>query len=160
MSETKPVTETPPAHGHERTDANTRYLMWFGIGLLGLIIFGFVVTEIAFHYFVGHEKFAHPTALFTKTQMPPAPLIQETPGQELQEYEKEQNHILDSYGWVNRQAGIVRIPISQAMSLLLAQGLPVRTGPPQQQVSRPITIPRGDFAPPPAGGGPVGPQSQ
>ncbi|MGH9396892.1 MAG: hypothetical protein ACRD18_08600 [Terriglobia bacterium] len=159
MSETKPTTETsPPVNRHERTDANTRNLMWFGVGLLGLIVFGFVVTEVTFHYFVGHQKFAHPTTLFTKQQMPPAPLIQEHPGQQLQGYLKQQDKMLDSYGWVDRKAGIVRIPISQAMNELLQKGLPVRTGPPTLGVSRPTTIPRGDFAPPPAGG--VGPQLQ
>lgn len=160
MTDPKRVAETPQAHGHERTEADSRTLMWFGVALLIIIVVGFVVADITFRYYAGHQKFAHPTKLFTKSQMPPAPLIQQTPGQELQEYLKQQNHILDTYGWVNRQAGIVRIPISQAMSLLLKQGLPVRTGPPQQQVSQPITIPRGDFAPPPTGGGPIGPQSQ
>lgn len=160
MSETKPTAETPPVNRHERTEANARTLMWFGVGLLGLIVFGFVVTEITFHYYVGREPVAHPTALFTKEQMPPAPLIQERTGQELQDYLKEQDHILDSYGWVDRKAGIVRIPISQAMNELLEKGLPVRTGPPVLRVSRPTTIPRGDFAPPPAGGGTMGPQSQ
>ncbi|MGH9449484.1 MAG: hypothetical protein ACRD11_02995 [Terriglobia bacterium] len=158
MSETKLTKETPPEHRHERTEANARTLMWFGVGLLGLIVFGFIVTEVAFRYFVGHEKFAHPTALFTKEQMPPAPLIQQTPGQELQEYLKQQDNLLDTYGWVDRKAGIVRIPVSQAMTELLKKGLPVRTGPPSLRVSAPTTIPRGDFAPPPK---PVaGPQHQ
>lgn len=161
MSEPKPTTETPPpVNRHETTEANARTLMWFGVGLLGLIVFGFLVTEGAFHYFVGHTKFAHPTTLFTKEQMPPAPLIQEHPGEQLQSYLKQQDSILNSYGWVDRKAGIVQIPISQAMNDLLNKGLPVRTGPPTLGVSRPTTTPRGDFAPPPAGGGTMGPQSQ
>lgn len=158
MSETTPPIEAPPIHGHESRDANTRSLMWFGVGLLALIVFGYVVTEVTFHVFVGQTKIERPTALFTKGQMPPAPLIQEHPGVELQGYLKEQRDILDSYGWVDRKAGTVRIPISQAMSLLLQKGLPVRTGAPTLTPSTPVELPRGDFGPAPVGV--KGPQNQ
>ncbi|MFN8489434.1 MAG: hypothetical protein U0350_17765 [Caldilineaceae bacterium] len=33
---------------------------------------------------------------------------------------------LNSYGWVDKKAGVVRIPIDQAMTLLLQRGLPAR----------------------------------
>jgi hypothetical protein len=36
---------------------------------------------------------------------------------------------LSSYGWVDREAGIVRIPIDRAMDLLAERGLPARAGP-------------------------------
>lgn len=158
MSEITPPIEAMPIHRHEPRDANTRSLMWFGLGLLALIVFGYVVTEIAFHVFVGQTKVEQPTSLFSKSQMPPAPLIQEHPGVELQGYLKEQRQILDSYGWVDRKAGIVRIPINQAMSLLLQKGLPVRTGPPTLTPSAPVELPRGDFGPAPVGV--KGPQNQ
>jgi len=34
---------------------------------------------------------------------------------------------LKSYGWVDRNNGVVRIPIDQAMKLTIQRGLPVRT---------------------------------
>ena len=40
----------------------------------------------------------------------------------------EEDRILNSYGWVDAQRGIVRIPIAQAMAMTVAQGLPARTG--------------------------------
>lgn len=156
MSETTP--QAPALHRHETRDANVRGLMWFGVGLLALIIFGYIVTEITFHYYVGSRRETPTTSLFTKGQTPPAPLIQEHPGVELQGYLKEQRQILDNYGWVDRKAGVVRIPIQQAMTLLLQKGLPVRTGPPQLAPSAPHEIPRGDFGPAPVGV--KGPQNQ
>lgn len=153
MSETRPTVETPPPpiHRHEARDANVRNLAFFGLGLLGLIIFGFVVTEIAFHYFAGAPA-KPPSALFTKQQMPPPPLLQEHSGLELQNYLKQEHQALDSYGWVDRKSGVVRIPISRAMDLLLQKGLPVRpAGQVTRRVSAPHMTPRGDFAPPPAG---------
>ena len=34
--------------------------------------------------------------------------------------------MLDSYGWVDKNAGVVRIPIDEAMKLTLERGLPAR----------------------------------
>ena len=34
---------------------------------------------------------------------------------------------LDSYGWVDRNKGIVHIPISRAMNLIIQRGLPAST---------------------------------
>ena len=36
----------------------------------------------------------------------------------------EETHTLTTYGWVDAQAGIVRIPIDRAMELLVARGMP------------------------------------
>lgn len=142
--------ETPPPPSHETRDADTRKLAWMGVAMVALVVFGFIVTEIAFHVFVGIRPIKPPTALFTRSQMPPPPLIQEHSGGELARYLEGQDQLLDTYGWVNRKAGIVRIPISRAMALLLQKGFPVR--PPGQitrAVSEPHEIPRGDFGPPP-----------
>jgi len=34
--------------------------------------------------------------------------------------------VLTSYGWVDKNAGVVRIPIDEAMKIVVKQGLPVR----------------------------------
>jgi hypothetical protein len=38
-----------------------------------------------------------------------------------------QTATLNSYGWIDRSTGIVRIPIDRAMDLILQQGLPAQT---------------------------------
>jgi hypothetical protein len=47
---------------------------------------------------------------------------------ELKEYRDSQRDILNSYGWVDRAGGVVRIPVDRAIELVLARGLPVRPG--------------------------------
>jgi hypothetical protein len=42
----------------------------------------------------------------------------------MQELLREENARLHSYGWVDRSAGIGRIPIDRAMALVVEQGLP------------------------------------
>lgn len=40
---------------------------------------------------------------------------------------KAQNDDLNSYGWVDRRNGVVRIPVDRAMDLILQRGLPSET---------------------------------
>ena len=45
----------------------------------------------------------------------------------MQSYYQSQQNLLNTYGWVDKQNGIVRLPIDRAMELLLQRGLPVRS---------------------------------
>jgi hypothetical protein len=51
-----------------------------------------------------------------------APLLQPAPQPERAAYFEEKRRVLDSYGWVDRQAGIAHIPLDEAMTLLAARG--------------------------------------
>jgi hypothetical protein len=64
------------------------------------------------------------------TQLPPGPLLESVPGQEFQSVHATQEAQLNSYGWVDRENGIVHIPIERAMELLAQTNLPVATGTP------------------------------
>lgn len=44
----------------------------------------------------------------------------------LAEFRAREHEVLTTYGWVDRNAGVVRIPVDRAKDLLLARGLPVR----------------------------------
>jgi hypothetical protein len=60
--------------------------------------------------------------------LPPEPRLQGIPGHaeappdELRQVRQADEAILNSYGWVDQQGGIARIPISEAMRLLAAPG--------------------------------------
>lgn len=51
----------------------------------------------------------------------PAPLLQTAPQVERANYFAEKARLTGSYGWVDRQAGIARIPVDEAMRLLAAR---------------------------------------
>jgi hypothetical protein len=42
----------------------------------------------------------------------------------MQEMRRAENAQLQSYGWVDRTAGIARVPIDRAIQVVLEQGLP------------------------------------
>jgi hypothetical protein len=56
-------------------------------------------------------------------EIPPGPVLQVTPREDLQQTLTRQRLKLETYGWENRQAGTVRIPIERAMELLLQNGM-------------------------------------
>lgn len=58
---------------------------------------------------------------------PPFPRLQISPSEDLQTFRAREEAELNTYGWINKTAGVVRIPISRAMDLLLQRGLPTRS---------------------------------
>jgi hypothetical protein len=62
--------------------------------------------------------------------MAQGPGIQVNPPADLATLHVEENTVLDGYAWVDREHGIVRIPIARAMELLVQKGLPSRPNPP------------------------------
>jgi hypothetical protein len=76
---------------------------------------------------------AFPLAAGEATRLPPEPRLQTNPRADLAELREREDRALNTYSWVDRNAGIVRIPIDRAMSLTLERGLPVapqQGGPP------------------------------
>lgn len=53
---------------------------------------------------------------------------------------EEQNATLNSYGWMDRSNGVVRIPIQLAMDLLAQRGLPARTNGVSQTGASPLQM--------------------
>lgn len=118
-----------PKHGHETREAVPRYILIFAAGLAIAVVAGFLVSWGTLVYFRNHENYAPPQSSISRGRVlppPGIPQLQVHPDTDLQGYLKEQRQLLDSYGWVNRKDGVVRIPIQRAMTVLLQQGLPVR----------------------------------
>jgi len=67
----------------------------------------------------------------TASKLPPEPRLQLAPGHEVHpltemaEMKVQQKALLDGYGWADKSANTVRIPIAEAKKMLLAKGLPV-----------------------------------
>jgi len=116
------------AKGYETVDANVRSLVWWGLGVFALLAAGVIVSAVVFHYFVTHQTLGPPASPFENVRaLPPSPALQVTPARDLRQYLDTQDATLNSYGWVDQKAGVVRIPIDRAMDILLQKGLPVRS---------------------------------
>ncbi|MBN8421308.1 MAG: hypothetical protein J0L73_20505 [Verrucomicrobia bacterium] len=108
--------------GYERRDLNVRAVAWFMAGL-ALILTGIFV---GLHYFQSFLNDGRPQAAAPISNTAPAPRLQSNPRMDLKAWRSAQEAELNRYRWVDRQAGIVEIPIEQAMELTLQRGLPAR----------------------------------
>jgi hypothetical protein len=120
------ATNPPAGPGYETRDASIRGLAIFGAGLFGTLLLVFLAAVVAFRYFARSQSLGPPASPFADVRaLPPQPRLQVEPRQDLQSLRQREDAILGSYGWVDPRAGIVRIPIDQAIDRLLEKGLPV-----------------------------------
>ncbi len=123
------------AAGYERSDIRPSVVLVAAVGLLVVVLIvaaavaalEATVTGIA-------PRIGPPEELIQGLQggprpVSPAPALEAQPGENLGPYLAEERQKLTTYRWVDRQAGVVAIPIERAMDLLAEQGLPSRPAP-------------------------------
>lgn len=119
----------PTVMGHETRDASIRLVViTLGFLAVGAAAVFFLVYGI-FAYLAAHPLATappNPMSQTTQPQFPPEPRITDHPAIEIQQLHAEEDSILSTYGWTNKNDGIVRIPIDRAMELSLQRGFPTR----------------------------------
>lgn len=126
--------DNPSVH-HETTDVNIRGILAFGAALIVVAIIIHVVIWVLFRYMDARQAARippqYPLASQQQVRVPPEPRLQTNPREDLRVLRDQERQTLSSYGWVDKNAGVVRIPIDEAMKLTLQRGLPARQ--PSQQ---------------------------
>jgi hypothetical protein len=114
--------------GFEQSDVNVVAVGKFGIALLLMTILAMALLVGVFNYFKtqegGEAITVDPVKVF------PEPQLEKTPIPDLKAVREAEDQVLNSYGWVDQQKGVVRIPIAKAMDMVVAKGLPVRAAAP------------------------------
>ncbi|HZT57401.1 MAG TPA: hypothetical protein VFA21_02130 [Pyrinomonadaceae bacterium] len=140
---------TNPDVAHEESDVAVRPLLWFVGGLTFFTIVVCLIVLLMFNYFQKREESqeieASPLARSAQERLPPEPRLQLAPGWQVTTddgqkhdlyYKPGTEHVpqpqsefavvrdewtreLNDYGWADQQAGTVRLPINEAMSLYL-----------------------------------------
>jgi hypothetical protein len=134
--------ENPDVH-HEMTDVNIRGVLVFAAGLIiaaGFIHFAiWILFRLLADEHVQRGLPEYPLATTQERRVPPAPRLQpsppdwRTPREDLREFRQQEDVILDTYGWADKNAGAVRIPINEAMKLTVQRGLPARPATDEQR---------------------------
>jgi hypothetical protein len=123
------VTSDNRAH-RETSDVDLGAILRFAIGL---IVAGVVIHVLVWYLYGYFRREAarpapseFPLATTAMRRLPPEPRLQTDPRDDLISMQQAEDRMLTSYGWVDRNAGVVRIPIDQAMKLTVERGLPSR----------------------------------
>jgi len=130
---------TSPTAGFERRDLSPAGVLYFMLGLavvtalLALLLTGFYKLldkrEAARQPEVNPLVTSVPTDTRRVTreapQSFPEPRLEEDERGQINASRIKEEQTLNSYGWVDEKAGVVRIPIERAMDLVAERGLPV-----------------------------------
>ncbi len=114
----------------------------FGTGAMAIILLSCGITVVwLFYHFIWSQPAGHqPYPYARPPHVTPAPRLLANPKAELHALRKLNRHRLDTYGWVNKQKGIVHIPIERAMHIIAKQGFPPRPPVPVNKMNK-ATVP-------------------
>ena len=124
---------------HEPNAVNISGIVKFFIGLSVSVVLFALISWGLLRYFDQRKAKAEspPPPIARGLRLPPEPRLHGAPGhvsnpmQDIRRFREQENQLLTSYGWVDQQQGIVRIPIEQAKKLIAQKGLPTTTTQPQ-----------------------------
>jgi hypothetical protein len=122
-----------PRVAHEMSDVSAGGIFIFALGLMVTILVVHLLLWMMFAFLAREESGRtirqYPLAATQQNRLPPSPRLQVNPREELRGLRSQEDAVLSSYGWVDRESGVARIPIDEAMRLTVQRGLPVRQKP-------------------------------
>jgi len=117
--------------GHETSDVSIGGIVKFGIGLaaatiaIHLAVWGYFRLLEARDRRLDRAKAVSPMVSASLRRTPPEPRLEPDPLAPRLRMRAREDAVLTTYGWVDRNTGVARIPIERAMDLLVERGLPV-----------------------------------
>ena len=147
----------PQSAGHEHSDASVWIIVKFGVWLAisAVVISGGMGLLYGLFVKQSEETTAeYPLAVGQEQRLPAGARLQPFPVNEHYEFRQREDAVLQQYGWVDEEKGVVRMPIADAMKLAVERGLPVRAqrpaataDPAAAAAPQQDTTPRQDTAP-------------
>jgi hypothetical protein len=125
--------------GYEHEDLSPRGVIYFMIGLGVVVIVIYFIVFGMYRFLDTYEKAHQPamspmvtpqndtrTITHADTQVFPQPRLEENERMQLRQIIEDEDRKLATYNWVDKDKGVVQIPIDRAMDLIVERGLPVR----------------------------------
>lgn len=121
----------PPGAKYEHSDIDPAIGYKFALWLAVAMVASFGIVYGVFKFFDSEEASANRAAqrfpLAAGIQRPqPTPALQTQPFRDIYVLRGEEATKLQSYGWIDKDGGIARVPIDRAMEMVLQRGFPVR----------------------------------
>jgi len=124
--QTDPTHESPGGH-YETRDVDFKRIIITGIGLLALMGLGLLYSWVVATVFSDSTPWpGAPAEVFVSPRpedLPPLPRLQADPHAVLIQLRSREDSVLYHYGWVDRDSGLVQIPIERAMELVIRKGM-------------------------------------
>jgi hypothetical protein len=127
--------EISPPSGYETSDAPARLIASLAAGI------GLFVLATPFVLLLVFPGAANRGGIGGDLPQPPAPMLQAHPQSDLARFRAAEDTTLHSAGWVDRDHGVIRIPLARAIQLLSQRGLDGWPGPARAPAAPPPSQP-------------------
>lgn len=108
---------------YESKDANVKTIMWVSIfAILSAIVVFISIGVLFFNLKSFFEKKTLKTApanLIAERKGPPHPLLEINPRPKNKDHLAKERQLLNSYEWLDKDKGILRVPVKKAIEILL-----------------------------------------
>ncbi len=117
--------DSSPNSGYETSDVDPKPIIRFGVALAAMLAVTIAAMAWMFDYLAAREDQLDTSGspLADTRERPAAPQLQVSPSSDLTQMRAREAALLNSHGWVDRQEGLVHIPIERAMEILAGRGL-------------------------------------
>jgi len=115
---------------YEQSDVDPRLIGTLALGMAAFL------GAAPFLLLAIYPRAEQAAAVSPAKPLPPAPRLQVNPKADLDRLHATERDRLETYGWIDRDRHVVRIPIERAMQLLAGRGLPDWPVPPAAPASR------------------------
>jgi hypothetical protein len=134
-----PNQPTQDNDGFEHEDLSPTGVFYFMAGLAVVVVVIYFILLGMYHFLDTYQRAHQPpvspmvtapadtrTVSHEDTQAFPQPRLEESERSQLRQFTEDQDRKLATYNWVDKDKGLVQIPIDRAMELIVERGLPVR----------------------------------
>jgi hypothetical protein len=132
MNERHPAPHDRPEAQPAAGDVNFTAVLGFAGALVATAVVVHLLVWVLFRVFDSRETTRvvpeYPLAIGAADRQPPEPRLQNKPREDLRLLRDQEDDLLNNYRWVDRNAGIVRIPIDEAIKITARRGLPSQQG--------------------------------
>src|SRR5262245_42293525 len=117
---------------HEPNTINIPSVVMFLVALAAAVVVVALLMRGLLRYFDARkaQEAPPPSPLAPGVRVPPEPRLQGAPGsvsspaEDIRRFREREDQMLNSYGWIDQQSGIIHIPIEQAKKMIEQKGLP------------------------------------
>jgi hypothetical protein len=104
---------------YERSDIEAGAVGWIAAGFALFVVAVPLMMPLVFPQSIYRTNPLAPPALGAD-----GPALEVTPLQDLRRFKRDEARFFDTYGWVDRDRKIARIPVARAVENLIRKGLP------------------------------------
>lgn len=110
--------------GYEQRDFSMPAIAKWTVAFFAVMVVGMAISLLITWGLAANSQDARTRPISAMRQLPPAPRLQADPKLDYDTYMATEQKLVTSYGWIDRAAGTVRLPIDRAVDLVAERGLP------------------------------------